>query len=215
MTNGMLGVAVSGIGWCASQHLAAFQRNPHTKVTWLHGRDEDRTRATLAKYGLALPDARFTPRYDDVLAAPDVDIISITTPNHLHADQAVRAAQAGKHFVLEKPTGLDAGELVRIRDAVRQAGVRTIVSFELRYNPYLAFAQWLRVAGWLGEIRFVRTQYLSNVTEWYSGWDWVRTQKSGRSHLLAAGCHAVDALRWCSGCEPVEVSALHTRFTAG
>jgi predicted dehydrogenase len=215
MTNGMLGVAVSGIGWCASQHLAAFQRNPQTTVTWLHGRDEDRTRARLAKYDLALPDARFTPRYDDLLAAPDVDIISITTPNHLHADQAVRAAQAGKHFVLEKPTGLDAGELVRIRDAVRQAGVRTMVSFELRYNPYLAFAKWLRVSGWLGEIRFVRTQYLSNVSEWYSGWDWLRTQKSGRSHLLAAGCHAVDALRWCSGCEPVEVSAFHTRFTAG
>jgi predicted dehydrogenase len=215
MKNGKLGVAVSGIGWCASQHLAAFQRNPHTTVTWLHGRDEDRTRATLAKYQLSLPDARFTMRYDDLLAAPDVDIISITTPNHLHADQAVRAAHAGKHFVLEKPTGLDASELVRVRDAVRQTGVRTIVSFELRYNPYLTFTKWLRVSGWLGGIRFARTQYLSNVTDWYGGWDWVRTERSGRSHLLAAGCHAVDALRWCSGCEPVEVSALHTRFTAG
>ena len=215
MTEGTLGVAVSGIGWCATQHLAAFQHNPHTKVTWLHGRDEARTRETLARHQLVLPDARFTARYEDLLAAPDVDIISITTPNHLHAEQAVLAAQAGKHIVLEKPTGLDAGELVRVRDAVRQAGVRTIVSFELRYNPYLAFARWLRVSGWLGEIRFARTQYLSNVTDWYSGWEWVRTEKSGRSHLLAAGCHAVDALRWCSGREPVEVSAFHTRFTAG
>jgi predicted dehydrogenase len=215
MTEGTLGVAVSGIGWCATQHLAAFQHNPHTKVTWLHGRDEARTRETLARHQLVLPDARFTASYEDLLAAPDVDIISITTPNHLHADQAVLAAQAGKHIVLEKPTGLDAGELVRVRDAVGQAGVRTIVSFELRYNPYLAFARWLRVSGWLGEIRFARTQYLSNVTDWYSGWNWVRTEKSGRSHLLAAGCHAVDALRWCSGREPVEVSAFHTRFTSG
>jgi hypothetical protein len=47
-----------------------------------------------------------------------------------------RAAEAGKHFVLEKPTGLDVAELVRIRDAVRRAGVRTIVSFVLRYNPF-------------------------------------------------------------------------------
>lgn len=213
--DGKLGVGVSGIGWCASQHIAAFQRNPHTTVTWLHGRDEDRTRANLAKYDLALPDARFTTRYEDLLASPDVDIISIATPNHLHADQGVAAAEAGKHFVLEKPTGLDPGELVRVRDAVRRAGVRTIVSFELRYNPYLTFAHWLRVSGWLGEIRFARTQYLSNVTDWYSGWDWVRTHRSGRSHLLAAGCHAVDALRWCSGREPVEVSAFHTRFTPG
>ena len=208
-------MGISGVGWCASQHIAAFQHNPHTTVTWLHGRDEARTRATLAKYGLALPQARFTTDYDVLLRAANVDIVSITTPNHLHADQAVAAAEAGKHFVLEKPTGLDTGELIRIRDAVRRSGVRTIVSFELRYNPYLELAKWLRESGRLGNIRFARTQYLSHVTDWYSGWQWVRTRASGRSHLLAAGCHAVDALRWCSGLEPVEVSAFHTHFTAG
>ena len=208
-----LGVGITGVGWCASQHIVAFQKNPHTQVTWLHGRDEARTRATLAKNGLSLPEARFTTSYDELLA--HVDIVSITTPNHLHAEQAVSAANAGKHFVLEKPTGLDAEELVRIRDAVRASGVRTIVSFELRYNPYMAFAKWLRESGRLGEIRFARTQYLSNVTDWYSGWSWVRTRESGRSHLLAAGCHAADALRWCSGREAVEVSAFHSRFTPG
>ena len=210
-----LGVAVCGVGWCASQHNTSFLRNPHTSVTWLCARDADRARASLAKYGIRLPDARITTSYDEILRAPDVDIVSIATPNHLHAAEAVAAAQAGKHMLLEKPTGLDVGELVRIRDAVRRAGVRTIVSFELRYNPFLRFARWLRGAGWLGEIRFARTQYLSRVTDWYSGWAWVRTKESGRSHLLAAGCHAVDALRWCSGLEPTSVSAFHTRFTDG
>ena len=213
--DGKLGVAVCGVGWCASQHIAAFQRNERVEVTWLVGRDRDRTRANLAKYGLSLPDARITTRFEDALGAPDVDIVSIATPNHLHAGEAVAAAQAGKHFVLEKPTGLDVEELARVRNAVRRAGVRTIVSFVLRYNPFLKFARWLQREGWLGEIRFARTQYLSHVTDWYSGWEWVRTRESGRSHLLAAGCHAVDALRWCSGLEPTEVSAFHTRFTAG
>jgi len=210
-----LGVAISGVGWCASQHIAAFLRNPHTQITWLCARDAARARANLERYGVPLPDARITTRYEDVLAAPDVDIVSITTPNHLHADEATAAAAAGKHLVLEKPTGLDVDELIRIRDAVRRAGVRTIVSFELRFNPYLKFARWLRAAGWLGEIRFARTQYLSRVTDWYSGWSWARTRASGRSHLLAAGCHAVDALRFCSGLEPIAVSAFHTRFTEG
>src|SRR3989454_4735934 len=214
-TDGKLGVAVCGVGWCASQHIAAFLRNLRTEVTWLCARDADRARANLSKYDVALPDARITTRYEEVLAASDVDIVSIATPNHLHADQAVAAAKAGKHLLLEKPTGLDVAELVRIRDAVRRAGVRTIVSFELRYNPFLRFARWLRSAGWLGDIRFARTQYLSRVTDWYSGWAWVRTRESGRSHLLAAGCHAVDALRWCSGLEPTSVSALHTHFTEG
>jgi predicted dehydrogenase len=213
--DGKLGVAICGVGWCASQHITAFLRNPRTTVTWLCARDVDRARANLARYEVPLPGARITTSYGDVLAASDVDIVSIATPNHLHAEQAVAAALAGKHLLLEKPTGLDVAELVRIRDAVRHAGVRTIVSFELRYNPFLMFARWLRTAGWLGEIRFARTQYLSRVTDWYSGWSWVRTRESGRSHLLAAGCHAVDALRWCSGLEPTSVSAVHTHFTAG
>ena len=213
--DGRLGVGVCGIGWCASQHISAFQKNPRTVVTALCGRDEGRTRENLSKYGLILPGARISTRFQDLLAAPDVDIVSITTPNHLHADQAVAAARAGKHMVLEKPTALDVAGLVRVRDAVREAGVRTIVSFELRYNPFLKFARWLRTSGWLGEVRFARTQYLSHVTDWYAGWEWVRTREKGRSHLLAAGCHAVDALRWCSGLEAVEVSAFHTRITPG
>ena len=210
-----LGVAVCGTGWCATQHIAAFQRNPRTSLTWIVARDADRAGAALAKSGMDVSSARITTRLGEALTAPDVDIVVIATPNHLHADQAVATAQAGKHFVLEKPTGLDEAELMRIRDAVRKTGVRTIVSFVLRFNPFLKFARWLRTEGWLGDIRFARTQYLSNVTDWYSGWNWVRTRESGRSHLLAAGCHAVDALRWCSGREPIEVSALHTKFTAG
>jgi predicted dehydrogenase len=210
-----LGVGVVGLGWVAAQHLSAFQKNPQARIVALCTRDERRARERLAAAGLTLDGARFTTRYRDLLAAPDVDIVSIATPNHLHARQAVAAARAGKHILLEKPTGLDVAELRQIRDAVRRAKIRTIVSFELHYNPYLRFARWLRESGWLGELRFARCQYLSRVTDWYSGWSWVRTRQSGRSHLLAAGCHAVDALRWCTGLEAREVSAYHTKFTAG
>ena len=210
-----LGVGIVGIGWVAVEHLRAFLKNGRVRVVFLCTRDEARARARLQQAGLEVPAARYTRRYADLLESPDVHVVSIATPNHLHAAQAVAAARAGKHLLLEKPTGLDVAELRRIRDAVRRAGVRTIVSFELHYNPYLRFARWLREAGWLGAIRFARVQYLSRVTDWYSGWSWVRTKKSGRSHLLAAGCHAVDALRWCSGLEVEEVSAYHTRYTAG
>lgn len=212
---GRLGVGLVGIGWCASEHIKAFNRNPHTEVVYLCGRDEGRVKANLEKYKVQASGARITSRYDYLLESPEVDIISITTPNDLHAGQAVAAARARKHIVLEKPTGLDRRELVQIRDAVRKAKVRTIVSFELHYNPYLRFVHWLRESGRLGDILFARFQYLSRITDWYAGWNWVRTKKSGRSHLLAAGCHAVDALRWCSGLEPVEVSAYATRVTKG
>lgn len=210
-----LGVGIVGIGWVATQHLKAFLANPQARVVALCGRDARRARATLQRAELHVPDATITTRYDDLLESDEVDIVSIATPNHLHAEQAVAAAKAGKHILLEKPTGLDLRELARIRSAVRKAGVRTIVSFELHYNPYLRFARWLRSEGWLGALHFARFQYLSRVTDWYAGWSWVRTRKSGRSHLLAAGCHAVDALRWCTGLETVEVSAFHAKVTPG
>jgi len=208
-------VGLVGIGWVAVQHLQAFRNNPRARVRLLCTRDERRARARLEAAGLDLAGVRFTRRYQDLLDAPDVDIVSIASPNHLHARQAVAAARAGKHVLLEKPTGLDLAELGRIRRAVTRSGVRTIVSFELHYNPYLRFARWLRTEGWLGRLVFARFQYLSRVTDWYSGWSWVRTRKSGRSHLLAAGCHAVDAMRWCTGLEPTGVSAFHTKVTAG
>lgn len=212
---GQLGVGLVGVGWVAAQHLTAFSRNPHCRIVALCSRNEERARRKLSAEGLAFPDARFTTRYRDLLSAPDIDIIAIATPNHLHAEQAVAAARAGKHILLEKPTGLDHRELKQIRDAVRKAGVRTIVSFELHYNPYLRFARWFCESGRLGRLIFARFQYLSRVTDWYSGWSWVKTTKSGRSHLLAAGCHAVDALRWCTGLEVTQVSAFQSTITRG
>jgi predicted dehydrogenase len=210
-----LGVGIVGIGWVALQHLAAFRNNPFTRIRYLCGRSPARVRQRLTEAGIDPGDYPITTRYEDLLESSDVDIVSIATPNHLHARQAVAAARAGKHILLEKPTGLDLTELKAIRDAVRKARVRTIVSFELHYNPYLRVARWLRESGVLGPLRFARFQYLSRVTDWYAGWNWVRTRASGRSHLLAAGCHAVDALRWCTGLEVLEVSAYDARFTAG
>jgi predicted dehydrogenase len=211
-----LGVGVVGIGWCASQHIVAFRKNPHVEVRMLCGRDEQRVRSSLERNHVdAGPAARITTRFEDLLESPDIHIIDIATPNNLHAEQAVAAARAGKHILLEKPTGLTIAELCAIREAVRTAGVRTIVSFESHYNPYIRFVHWLRTSGRLGRVQFARVQYISRILDWYPGWGWCHTKCGGGSHLLAAGCHAVDAIRWLSGLEPVELSAFHTRITAG
>ena len=88
------------------------------------------------------------------------------------------------------------------------------MSFELRYNPFLKFARWIRSPDALADPLRARAIPLAR-NRLVSGLGLGADKASGRSHLLAAGCHAVDALRWCSGREPIEVSALHTRFTAG
>ena len=62
----ILGVGISGIGWCAAEHIKAFRRNPHARVVLLHGRDEERARQKLAGYGAEVSGARFTTRYEDL-----------------------------------------------------------------------------------------------------------------------------------------------------
>jgi hypothetical protein len=90
----LLGVGVVGIGWVAMEHLRAFGRNPHVRVTRLCDLDEGRARAKLAAAGVDVGQARFTRRYQDLLDADDVDIVSIATPNHLHAEPGGPAAGA-------------------------------------------------------------------------------------------------------------------------
>lgn len=99
---GPLGVGTVGIGGVAAEHLRAFLNNPRVAVVALCTRDEPRARQRLERAGVEIGDARFT-RYDDLLASDEVDIMSIGTPNHLHAAQAVAAARAGKHFLQEQP----------------------------------------------------------------------------------------------------------------
>ena len=94
-------MAVVGIGWVAIQHITAFRRNPQARVVLLCTRDERRAAGRLRDAGIEIEGVRYTSRYEDVLKAPDVDIVAIATPNHLHARQAVLAARAGKHILVE------------------------------------------------------------------------------------------------------------------
>ena len=100
--------------------------------------------------------ARWTTDWRDVVADPVVDIVDITTPNSLHAEMAVAAAQAGKHIYCEKPLATTSADAARIVSAVESAGVISIVGFNYLKNPAQAFAQQLIDSGELGEITLFR-----------------------------------------------------------
>jgi predicted dehydrogenase len=162
--------------------------------------------------------------YDDfaeALAHPGVDVVSICTPQHLHAQNVIAAAQAGKHLVIEKPVGISLDELRAMRTAVREAGVKTVVSFVLRWNPLFQMLKRLLADGALGRPYCVEADYLSHNGSWWSGWADTCTVEHGVSALLVAGCHAIDALRWFASTEPfgaadpVEVFALSGGYRKG
>jgi predicted dehydrogenase len=202
---------IHGAGWVAEQHAAAFSNNPHTEVVAISSRRLQSAQGLADRCGLA-----GAAVYDDLAESLDndaVDIVCVCTPQHVHCENVLAAAAAGKHIVIEKPAGNSLTELRAMRDAVAEAGVKTIVSFVLRWNPMFMEIKRLIAKGTLGEVFCVEADYQSYNAAWWGGWEDGRKVSSAVSALAVAGCHAVDAMRWFAApgehqaAEPIEVFA--------
>lgn len=213
------GVLIVGAGWVASQHIAAFAAHPSARVVAVSSRTIDGARRRIAESGLS-----DVASYDDLaqaLAHPGVDIVSICTPQHLHCEHVLAAARAGKHLAIEKPVANSLDEMRRMQATVREAGVKTIVSFVLRWNPLFRELKRRMSAGAVGRPYYVEADYLSHNGSWWAGWNEARTVQGGVSAMLVGGCHAVDAVRWFAAegefaaATPVEVFAMRGGYRKG
>jgi predicted dehydrogenase len=219
MSSRTFGVLIHGAGWVSSQHIAAFARNPATRVVAISSRRLATAHRRAEESGLA-----GVACYDDFCKAlrhPGVDVVSICTPQHVHCANVVAASEAGKHLVIEKPVGISLDELRLMRDAVRRAEVKTVVSFVLRWNPLFQRIKALIAHGALGAPYYVEADYLSHNGSWWSGWADTCSAEQGVSALLVAGCHAIDALRWFAAtgefeaARPVEVFSIAGGYRQG
>lgn len=207
MSQRILGAAIFGAGWVAGEHARAYQACARTRLVAVGSRKEASARRC-AEYAGA-PGALITTDFDELLRHPEVEVISITTPPDLHADLVVRAAAAGKHLCIEKPLALDWDSCLAMQRAVREAGVRSVVSFVLHWNPSLINTRHLIERGAIGRPYYIEVDYWHGQKKHYPQYPWAVTKEQGGSSLLSAGCHAVDAMRWFAGVdnEVVEVSA--------
>lgn len=199
MSHSQLGVLVHGAGWVSGEHIKAFQNNPHTQVVAVSSRRIESVKQRARETGLE--DIGMYTNLDQALQHEGVDIVSVCTPQHLHAENTIRVAEAGKHIVIEKPIANSPDEMRAMRDAVRGAGVKTVVCFVLRWNPLFETLKSLIADGALGRIYHVETDYQSNIASWWSGFGDARTKEGGVSAMLVAGCHALDAARWFAAAE--------------
>jgi predicted dehydrogenase len=99
---------------------------------------------------------RWTTNWQEIIGDPQVDVVDITTPNNLHAEMAIAAAQAGKHIYCEKPLATTSADAAHIVAAVEKSGVISMVGFNYLKNPAQAFAKQLIASGELGEITLFR-----------------------------------------------------------
>jgi len=211
MKHTQYGVLINGAGWVATQHVQAFKNNPNAHIvaiSSLHLADAQRLADQYQLKGVACYD-----NFDKALKHEGVDIVSVCTPQHIHCENVLAAAAAGKHMAIEKPVANSLSELYAMRDAVNQAAVKTVVSFVLRWNPLFASIKRLIADGALGEIYMVETDYQSYNGAWWGAWEQGRKIDTGFSAMAVAGCHAIDTLRWFAAAgeteaaDPVEVFA--------
>ncbi len=195
-------VGIVGYGWAAEAHIPAINATSLAQVTAVCTSRPLDSRELCAKHGCPL---KVYPDITALLADPEIHVVSICSYHKQHPDQAIAAARAGKHLIVEKPLALSLADLRRVEAAVQQAGVRFCVCFELRFSAQFRGIKSILAAGTLGRLHYAEVDYYHGIGPWYREFEWCTTKADCGSALLEGGCHALDALLLCVDDEVEEV----------
>jgi predicted dehydrogenase len=180
---------------------------PGAQAFAVAARDAERARRFAARYEIP----RVHPDYDTLLADPDVDAVYVPLPNGLHARWTIRALEAGKHVLCEKPFAASVAEAEAMAAAAARAGRVLVEAFHYRYHPLFARVRAILDAGEIGEVRHLEAHLC--IPCFPPGDIRYRADLAGGA-LMDAGCYTVHILRHLTGAEP-EVVAADARWTRG
>ena len=203
-----MNVGIVGLGWVAGAHIETFKTVQGGNVTAICSRREHDEAALEAEFGTPL---KAYTDYEAMIANPDIHIVDICTPHPFHADQAIAAAEAGKHLIIEKPICLTYQDAKRVRDAIRKAGVGVCVCFECRYSAHFTMIRSILDEGLLGDLHYSEVDYYHGIGPWYGQYGWNIKKDFAGSSLLTAGCHALDALLFFMDEKVEEVTSYNTQ----
>jgi predicted dehydrogenase len=193
-----LGIGLLGAGWMGDLHTAAYKRvrdhypdiGVQPRLVMVADQNADRARDAKERHGYESA----TTDWRELIEHPEVDAVSITTPNFMHLEMAVAAAEAAKHFWGEKPLGRNPAETAQIAAAVDAAGICTTVGFNYRHAPVVQHARNLIAHGQLGQITHYRGFFLCDYASHPMGalsWRFSR-ELAGLGVLGDLMSHAVD-----------------------
>ncbi len=202
MTLKPLNVGIVGYGWAAGAHIAAINSGKLGRVTRVCSSRKLDASELSRRHGCEL---QTYATLEAMLAEPGLEVVDICSYHAQHPEQIIAAARAGKHIICEKPLALRLEDLRSIERAVRDAGVNLCVCFELRFAAQFVQTKALIDKGALGKIHYAEIDYYHGIGPWYREYEWCVTNSACGSSLLAAGCHAMDALLLCLESEVDEV----------
>ena len=201
------GVGIIGCGAVAQEYIKAFEKDERSQVRALVSRNRANAQRYRDMYGL---DCTIETDAAAMLAGKDIDIVVVCTSHDQHTKYAVAAAQAGKHVIIEKPVALTPEDLRKQQEAVKKAGVKTLVSFVLHWNPLLMTIDRLIAEGVFGHIFMVEVDYMHRI--WMTTEQkWYASRLQSGTAILTGGCHAIDALRWFARSEAEQVCAYQVK----
>ncbi|AXK46704.1 Gfo/Idh/MocA family protein [Brachybacterium saurashtrense] len=217
-----IGIGVISLGWMGRLHASSYQRLP-SRFTELGIRPrlvvaadpiEENQQAAIEQFGFE----KAVASIEEVLADPEVDVVSICSPNFLHRDFALAAAAAGKPFWIEKPMGVSAAQSREIRDAAASArdgaGIATAVGFNYRHAPAIAHLRELVAGGRLGRITNVRCWFYADYASSPEGpltWRYDR-ERGGSGVIGDLLSHGADLVQHVTGQRLAEVTATSDVF---
>lgn len=197
-------VGLIGAGAIARAHAIAYSMAfrygdavPPVRLRLLAETDADRAKAACQKLGFE----SWTADWRELVASGDVDLVSIVTPNFLHAEMAIAAAEAGKHVFCEKPIASSAADAERMWRAADAAGVVHGVNLTYRKVPAIQFVARLIAEGRIGTIRHFRASYLQDwANDPHIPRSWKFTAEvSGGGAVSGVGTHVIDLARMLVG----------------
>lgn len=199
-----LKIGIVGLGSVAGAHIEAFKNTKGANVTAVNSRRELNETQLEQRFGIPL---KVYQDYEEMLKDPSLDIIDICTEHPLHPGQAIAAARAGKHLVIEKPIALNYKDAKKVGEAIRKAGVQACVCFEVRFSGQGMAIRSMIDQGLLGDLHYGEVDYYHAIGPWANQYKWNIKKEMGGSSLLTAGCHALDLLLWYMDGEVEEVTS--------
>ena len=201
--NKKLGFAIVGLGrFGAGQLLRSLPECKFARPAALVSGHRDKAEQLAQKYGID-PKAIYSyDNFDSIKDNPDVDVVYVVLPNHLHAEYTVRALKAGKHVLCEKPMAGSVSECQEMIDACKQAQKKLMIAYRLRYEPYNRTAIEMCRRKEFGDLRFIESTNAQNTKA-----PNIRlSKKLAGGPLQDIGVYCINACRYLSGEEPVEVT---------
>lgn len=149
------------------------------------------------------PEIRIAASEDEIYSS-DADIVVVASPDHFHTEQAVKALDAGKHVVCEKPLAPTVNDCRKIIAAVKRSQRQFMTGQVCRYAPAFRLAKTLLDSGRIGELVYLETEYAHDYSLAPGFGNWRRDPAVARQGFLGGGCHALDLARFLAG-NPEEV----------